>query len=50
VTIDPFDDHRIAMSFALVGLRRPGMTIADARVVAKSYPDFWRDFDSLISG
>ncbi|MEP7009128.1 MAG: 3-phosphoshikimate 1-carboxyvinyltransferase [Acidobacteriota bacterium] len=49
VTIDPFDDHRIAMSFALIGLRRPGVTIADARVVAKSYPDFWHDFGSLIS-
>ncbi len=49
-TIDPFDDHRIAMSFALVGLRRAGVTIADPQVVAKSYPDFWRDFDTLIAG
>ncbi|HXU31877.1 MAG TPA: 3-phosphoshikimate 1-carboxyvinyltransferase [Thermoanaerobaculia bacterium] len=49
VTIDPFDDHRIAMSFALVGLRRPGVTIAEPGVVAKSYPEFWRDFDALTS-
>lgn len=49
VTIDPFDDHRIAMSFALLGLRRPGVTIAEPGVVAKSYPDFWRDFDRLTS-
>ncbi|HEV7669399.1 MAG TPA: 3-phosphoshikimate 1-carboxyvinyltransferase [Thermoanaerobaculia bacterium] len=47
VTIDPFDDHRIAMSFALLGLRRSGVTIADPGVVAKSYPEFWRDFDRL---
>ena len=50
VTIDPFDDHRIAMSFALLGLRRPGVTIADPGVVAKSYPDFWRDFEGLTGG
>jgi 3-phosphoshikimate 1-carboxyvinyltransferase len=50
VTIDPFDDHRIAMSFALLGLRRPGVTIAEPGVVAKSYPDFWRDFDALTDG
>ncbi len=49
VTIDPFDDHRIAMSFALLGLRRPGVTIAEPGVVAKSYPDFWRDFEALTS-
>lgn len=48
VTIDPFDDHRIAMSFALLGLRRPGVQIADPGVVAKSYPDFWRDFEGLL--
>ena len=34
-------DHRIAMSMALVGLRRPGLAILDPRVVAKSWPEFW---------
>lgn len=48
-TIDPWDDHRIAMSFALLGLRRPGVSIADPEVVGKSYPDFWRDFESITS-
>jgi 3-phosphoshikimate 1-carboxyvinyltransferase len=43
-TIDPVNDHRIAMSFALLGLRRPGVTIATPAVVEKSYPSFWRDF------
>jgi 3-phosphoshikimate 1-carboxyvinyltransferase len=46
--VDPHDDHRIAMSFALVGLRREGVVVADPRVVAKSYPSFWNDFESLL--
>ncbi|MEM1179344.1 MAG: 3-phosphoshikimate 1-carboxyvinyltransferase [Acidobacteriota bacterium] len=40
-------DHRIAMSMALVGLRRPRLEIDQPSVVSKSYPDFWRDFESL---
>jgi 3-phosphoshikimate 1-carboxyvinyltransferase len=49
VTIDPHDDHRIAMAMALVGLRRPGIAIADPEVVGKSYPNFWRDLSTLLS-
>ncbi|MGH7144748.1 MAG: 3-phosphoshikimate 1-carboxyvinyltransferase [Planctomycetota bacterium] len=40
-----YDDHRMAMSFALAGLRIPGMRIADPGCVAKTFPDFfdrWR--------
>jgi len=48
VVIDPHDDHRIAMSMALVGLRRPGVSIADPDVVGKSYPNFWRDLSTLM--
>ncbi len=48
VTIDPHGDHRIAMSFALVGLRRPGVRIARPEVVAKSYPGFWTDLASWL--
>jgi 3-phosphoshikimate 1-carboxyvinyltransferase len=47
--VDTRGDHRIAMSFALVGLRRPGTRIAAPAVVAKSYPGFWSDLGSLIS-
>lgn len=47
VTIDTVDDHRIAMSFALLGLRRPGVSIAEPGVVAKSYPGFWDDFRAV---
>jgi len=47
VTLDTADDHRIAMSFALLGLRRPGVSIAEPGVVAKSYPGFWDDFRAV---
>ena len=49
VRIDPRGDHRIAMSCALVGLRRSGVVITTPGVVAKSYPEFWRDFAMLTS-
>ena len=42
--IDPHDDHRIAMSFALVGLRQPGIAIDNPGCVAKTFPDY---FDRL---
>lgn len=34
-------DHRVAMSFALAGLRIPGVEINDPEVVAKTWPSFW---------
>ena len=40
-TIDPHDDHRIAMSFALMGLRLPGVAIDNPECVAKTFPDFF---------
>lgn len=48
VTVDPVGDHRIAMSFGLVGLRRPGVRVADPHVVGKSYPGFWEDLEALL--
>ena len=41
--IATYDDHRMAMSFALAGLRIPGVTILDPGCVAKTYPGFWED-------
>jgi 3-phosphoshikimate 1-carboxyvinyltransferase len=42
--IDTYDDHRIAMAFALAGLRVPGVTIRDPGCVSKTWPDY---FDAL---
>lgn len=50
VVLDAADDHRIAMSLALVGLRRPNLRIGGWRAVEKSYPDFWRDLEGLLEG
>lgn len=45
--IDTFADHRIAMSFALAGLKIGGITILDPGCVAKTYPDYWHALGSL---
>ena len=45
--VHTYDDHRMAMSFALVGLRAPGVRIADPGCVAKTYPGYWDDLASL---
>ncbi len=47
VAIDTYDDHRMAMAFAPVGLYIPGIIIRDAGVVTKSYPGFWDDMRRL---
>jgi 3-phosphoshikimate 1-carboxyvinyltransferase len=38
-----YSDHRIAMSFAILGALREGITIEDPACVAKTYPGFWDD-------
>ena len=43
-TVDTYDDHRMAMSLALIGLRVPGVFINNPGCVAKTYPNFWADF------
>ncbi len=45
--IDPENDHRVAMAFAMAGLMSPGIAIADAECVAKSYPGFWSDLETV---
>lgn len=42
-----YDDHRIAMSFALVGLRVPGIGIRDPACVGKTFPDFFTRLEAL---
>lgn len=39
--IETYDDHRIAMSFSLAGLRAPGIKILDEACVQKSFPNYW---------
>lgn len=39
--IDTYNDHRIAMAFAVAGLRLPGMVIRHPEVVNKTFPNFW---------
>ncbi|MEX2114676.1 MAG: 3-phosphoshikimate 1-carboxyvinyltransferase [Pirellulales bacterium] len=46
-TIDTYDDHRMAMSLALVGLRVPGVVINDPGCTAKTYPRFFDDLAAL---
>ncbi|MBM4285340.1 MAG: 3-phosphoshikimate 1-carboxyvinyltransferase [Deltaproteobacteria bacterium] len=46
--IDTYQDHRIAMSFAVAGLKASGTVINDPECVAKSFPDFWEYFGRLL--
>jgi 3-phosphoshikimate 1-carboxyvinyltransferase len=45
--IETYDDHRIAMCFALAGLKVPGVRILNPDCVAKSFPTYWEVFDQL---
>ncbi len=47
VEVESHRDHRIAMSAALVALRRGSVLVRDPGVVAKSYPRFWRHLERL---
>jgi len=46
-TIETYDDHRMAMSFAVAGLVIPGITILNEHCVKKSFPNFWDVFNGL---
>jgi 3-phosphoshikimate 1-carboxyvinyltransferase len=46
-TVQTSDDHRMAMSFALLGLVVPGIRIADPGCVAKTFPGYWDLLDAL---
>lgn len=47
IAIETYEDHRMAMAFAPLSLVVP-ITINDAEVVTKSYPNFWEDFESVL--
>jgi len=46
VEVETYNDHRMAMAFAPLALKVP-LTIKDAGVVSKSYPEFWEDLESI---
>ena len=45
--IETYDDHRMAMSFAIAGLAINGIRIKNPACVNKSFPDFWNKFKEL---
>jgi 3-phosphoshikimate 1-carboxyvinyltransferase len=45
--IDTYDDHRMAMSFAVAGTKIDGVVIKDAECVNKTYPGFFKDLEKL---
>jgi 3-phosphoshikimate 1-carboxyvinyltransferase len=48
--IETYNDHRIAMSFAIAGLAVPGIKIKGERCVDKSFPEFWETLQRLYKG
>jgi 3-phosphoshikimate 1-carboxyvinyltransferase len=46
-TVATYDDHRMAMSFALLGLVHPGIEIADPGCVSKTFPGFFDVLETL---
>ncbi len=47
VTVETYDDHRMAMSFAVTGLRVPGLSIANPGCVGKTFPEFFERWAKL---
>lgn len=43
-SIVTYEDHRMAMAFAPLAIKVPGLIIEEPEVVVKSYPEFWSDF------
>ncbi len=48
ITIETYNDHRMAMSLALTGLVLPGITILNPGCTAKTYPRFFDDLMRLV--
>jgi 3-phosphoshikimate 1-carboxyvinyltransferase len=46
--LDTYNDHRLAMAFALVGMRLPGLRINDPACCAKTFPDFFERFERIL--
>ena len=48
ITIDTYDDHRMAMCFSLICLANKNIIINDPECTNKTYPNFFKDFESVI--
>ena len=48
--IQTYDDHRMAMSFSLLGLRVPGIRILEPGCTTKTYPKYFEDLAALCAG
>ena len=48
-TIDSHDDHRIAMAFGTLKVLNPSIEVSNSECVGKSFPDFWKMLDRLLS-
>jgi len=46
-SVATYNDHRMAMAFALIGLRIPGISIENPGCVSKTFPDFFKVMESL---
>lgn len=44
--IDTYNDHRMAMSFSVAGLKIKGVTIKNTSCVNKSFPNYWKIFNN----
>ncbi|MBQ6084354.1 MAG: 3-phosphoshikimate 1-carboxyvinyltransferase [Bacteroidales bacterium] len=49
IVFNPHNDHRIAMSLAPLATKIGVLEIENADVVSKSYPNFWEEFNSILS-
>jgi 3-phosphoshikimate 1-carboxyvinyltransferase len=45
--VQTYNDHRMAMAFALVGLKAPGVSIADPGCTRKTFPEYWERLEAL---
>jgi 3-phosphoshikimate 1-carboxyvinyltransferase len=48
--IQTYNDHRMAMAFALIGLRAPGVEIENPGCVSKTFPNYFEVLDKMVNG
>ncbi len=50
IRVDTYDDHRVAMAFAVTGLRAGNMVIGDCQCCKKTFPEYFKVLDGILSG